>query len=144
MGFSIYIIESSRNLQKQAFKNNINAFRNGLYFSNLRFLTNNPYRNQTDQWFINGIGLDFNPQGFPIGTDITNTEQMTPKTLANCQQIWQFVLGPLQPELSLMSNKKNSYWVEFNRDKRCVFHPKTKVESSASYNPFSGKVFLEE
>jgi len=129
------------NIVRQAFQLNSSAFENGIYFANIRFLTKNPDRNQLDQWLIGKVGLDYNQKGFPIGTDIEDFDQQTPKTSENCRQIWQFILGPLQPKLHL-SKKNSGYWTYLNEQNVCIYQRDRLNKMILSYHSETGRVYL--
>ena len=131
------------NLYYHAFRLNGSAFENGIYFANIRFLTNNPEKNTLDQWLVEGIGLDFNRNGYPIGTDVQAADQQTPKTTEQCRQIWQFVLGPLQPKLYLSPNE-DGYWVQLNEQNICIYRSFHLDKMQLSYHSQTGKVYLTE
>ncbi len=133
----------AKDWQRQAFRLNAAAFSNGIHLAHARFLTNNQDKIRQDWWQDKGVGLDYNPMGFPIGTDISEINLTTPASAENCRQIWQFVLGPLQPEVSLKKTD-SGYWVELTEDKICVFYAFDLQKMQLSYHSLSGKVDLTE
>lgn len=133
----------SKGLRQQAFRLNASAFANGIHLARMRYLTNNLKENRLNQWMDFDIGLDFSPSGYPIGTDIENLETEAPATVENCRQIWQFVLGPLQPKMYLTENKQG-YWTQLNEDKSCSYFAFDLIKMQLSYHSSSGKVHLSE
>jgi hypothetical protein len=132
------------NLNKHAFRLNYSAFDNGIKFSNYKFIVNatNTISGSTiDQWNDGSIGLDYNKYGFPIGTNISDKNIQSPRNAMDCLQLWQFVLGPLKPEISL-SEKKTNYWVRLNSAGSCEYRDKNVRELMVNYNPNEGKVKL--
>ena len=133
----------AKDWQRQAFKLNAAAFTNGIHLANARFLTNNADQILINWWQHNGVGLDYNTAGYPIGTDIVDIQVSTPATVENCVQIWQFVLGPLQPKVQLKQTK-NDYWAELTEDRTCVFHAFELKKMQLSYHSQTGTVILTE
>ncbi len=133
----------AKNWQQQAFNLNAAAFTNGIHLANARFLTNNSRQKRIDWWIDGGIGLDYNKAGYPIGTDISDSQLGAPINAENCAQIWRFVLGPLQPQIH-SSKVKNGYWVELTKDKTCIFRAFELEKMQLSYHSQTGTVTLTE
>ncbi len=133
----------AKDWQRQAFRLNAAAFTNGIHLANARFLTNNANQVQVDWWLQGGIGLDYNSAGYPIGTDISDSQLSAPVKPENCGQVWKFVLGPLQPQMH-PSKSENNYWVELTEDKTCVFHAFGLEKMQLSYQSQTGTVILIE
>lgn len=128
-------------LQQHAFRLNAAAFTNGIYLANIRFITNNAERKTTDIWGEKETGLDFNRFGYPIGTNVLDVSQETPTSAEQCRQVWMFVLGPLQPKISLSSDSE-SYWVELDNSNNCIFRAFNLEKMQLSYQSRTGKVVL--
>ncbi|MBV1909443.1 MAG: hypothetical protein KUG78_08975 [Kangiellaceae bacterium] len=127
--------------QRQAFRLNSSAFENGIRLANMRFKSSSIEQNLVDRWFDKDVGLDYNENGFPIGTDIVIGESDKGMSAENCQQVWRFVLGPLQPKM-LVARSENEYWVEVDANNNCVFHPFKIQQMQLSYHSTTGKVVL--
>jgi len=130
-------------LHLQAFKLNFSAFRNGIKLANYHFIVsqNNPPNHGIDRWLDKNIGLDFNSYGFPIGTNVTDISQEKVQTSIQCMQLWQFVLGPLQPPISLIK-KPDFYWVELTKNGLCTYQSDNVKNFIINYDPLSGKISL--
>jgi len=135
--------DASVGFQRQAFKLNASAFANGIYLANMRFIVNDSNNSTKNQWLDDEIGLDYNSNGFPIGTDIENLSQETPMTAENCRQVWKFVLSRLQPKVYL-NPVADGYWVEITKDKVCIFRAFNLQKMQLSYQSLTGKVLLTE
>lgn len=133
----------AKDWQRQAFRLNAAAITNGIHLANVRFLTNNSNKIQTDWWLQGGIGLDYNSSGYPIGTNISDRQLQAPINSENCAQIWRFVLGPLQPQIH-SSKITSGYWVELTDDKTCVFHAFELEKMQLSYHSQTGTITLTE
>lgn len=133
------------NLERQAFYYNYSTFKDAIYLANLRFLANTRNRRLIDNWVEKdpaqekSVGLDFNRFGYPIGTDITDSQQNTPETVANCIQIWQFLMGPVQPEIAQVRGDKN-YWASLTHKGLCVYHSEKVDNVHIIYDSTNGKV----
>ncbi len=143
----------------KAFSLNYAAFQNGIYLARVKFIANSHQISKIDRWKESNkgvtTGLDYNAQGNPIGTDIIDNLQQTPVNVTQCQQIWEFVLGPLKPELFLSHKeiikfKKQSktqiygdlYWVEISPEKSCIIQSTNTTGMIIKYDTLSGKVNL--
>jgi len=129
------------NLQKKTLLITASAFKNGIKFANIKFNLNQN-NNNLNLWNTNNVGLDFNYHGFPIGTNILNNEQLVPASSEQCRQIWQFVLGPLQPALELSFNN-SGYWVKLNTNGSCSYRY-SQYRPHINYQPLTGKISLLE
>ena len=128
------------NLQKNAFILNYSAFKNGIKFANIKFRLHKNNKQKFNLWTSRKKGLDFNGNGFPIGTSISNNEQRLPETPEQCREIWRFVLGPLQPKLKLELNDDN-YWTTLSLNNECFYHYSTQ-QPHIIYSSITGKVTL--
>ena len=132
------------NLNRHAFKLNYAAFSNGIKFANYRFIlnrTNENSDNGIDQWTDGEVGLDYNKFGFPIGINVSDKSVQVPLTANDCLQLWQFVLGPLKPEISL-NQDKSEYWVSLNNRGNCEYRSENVGELLVNYDSNAGKVTL--
>jgi len=132
-----------KDLRIQAFSLTASALKNGIYLARSKFLVRLKNEQYLDLWIDGKTGLDFNKTGYPIGTSITDSKQQEPKTAVHCKEIWQFVLGPLQPELTLVKNR-NDYWVQLTSDNICVYRSPFVDKMQLSYHSSTGKVELTE
>lgn len=138
----------------QAFKLNYAAFNNGIRFAKVRFIAREQKQSNIDVWSVSQVntlsGLDYNQYGFPIGTDITSTNQQLPETDEQCRQVWQFVLGPLQPKIFLSTDdyeqihQDAGYWAKITPDNICLYHSSQVNQFVIRYNARSGEVLLME
>ncbi|TQV88540.1 hypothetical protein [Aliikangiella coralliicola] len=128
-------------LEQNAFYFNFLALKNSIRLANLKFLAGQANPTPTDQWVENEVGLDFNSKGYPIGTDITNSRQEKPESAENCKQIWQFLMGPLQPRVSTNSEPEN-YLVTLMNNDICVYRSPRINDRQIRYNSNTGKVSL--
>jgi len=135
--------DSYQNLRKQAFLLTSSAFKNGIYFAHSKFQVRQNQEQYFDLWVDETTGLDFNKKGYPIGTSISNINQQKPKTAKHCKEIWQFVLGSLQPELVLAENE-NDYWVQLTSSDICIYHSPFTNKMQLSYHSLTGKIELVE
>ncbi|MDQ7049355.1 MAG: hypothetical protein Q9M92_07330 [Enterobacterales bacterium] len=126
-------------LYTQAFYLNSKAFENAIYFARVKFMSDHTQISSLDRWTINGIGLDYNNAGYPTGTDVDDSYYDRPQTVENCQQIWRFILGPLQPKL-LLQPTENNYWVELNDNNICIYRPFHYKNLEIRYDSALGKV----
>lgn len=131
------------NFNRQAFRLNYSALHNGIRLANYRFIANSQQESRIDRWVENDIGLDFNLKGYPIGTDIISGFQESPKTSNQCSQIWQFVLSPFSPSLSLQ-RQDSGYWVELTPENVCVYRFTEVDNLEIRYQAIKGKVELRE
>lgn len=129
------------NFYERAFKLNYSAFKNGIQFANYRFITDKKKDSTIDKWINQDIGLDYNEYGFPIGTEISDITQESPVTADDCRHIWQFVLGPLRPDISF-TVKNKGYWVQLTTDKVCVFRSGNVANFEIHYRAIEGNVLL--
>ena len=150
VGFFVFIFASliyflnqpssaQQNLRKQAFLLTASAFKNGIHFAHSKFQLSQSNPNKLNLWVENDTGLDFNHNGFPIGTSIKILEQKTPITTSNCIEIWRFVLGPIQPTLGVEGDKTN-YWASLSEQNVCVFKSPYLDKMQLSYHSLTGKV----
>lgn len=135
-------------LQKKAFSLNASAFKNGIYLAHIKFLANAGEKqadtNLTDRWISDGIGLDYNAQGFPVGISYTkNNLPKQPGKLEDCRDIWGFVLGKLRPRLYL-NRRLDSYWVDISDDGVCHYYFSDFKQTTISYHSLTGNVNLVE
>ncbi len=135
-------------LQRKAFSLNASAFKNGIYLAHIKFLANvgdkQADSNLIDRWISDGLGLDYNVHGFPVG--ISYTKHNLPKQpvrLEDCRDIWDFVLGKLRPKLYL-NKKLDSYWVDISDDGVCHYFFSDFKKTVISYHSLTGKVNLVE
>ena len=147
IGGVIYLLSNReanhQGFRKQAFALTASAFKNGIYFANTKFQIHLNKEQHFDLWTDGKAGLDFNAAGYPIGTSIIDNKQQQPKTATHCKEIWQFVLGPLQPKLTLIKNNTD-YWVQLNSDNICIFKSSFTNKLQLSYHSLTGKVTLTE
>lgn len=132
------------NMDRHAFRLNFAAFSNGIKFANLRYTTNSASvmgKGGIDQWLDGDIGLDYNNAGFPIGTDILVAGLQLPRSSKDCLQLWQFVLGPLQPKITL-SQKSGKYWTRLIDDSVCIYQSSQIDGLFILYDANKGKVSL--
>lgn len=134
-------IEDNFNLQ--AFQSNYGALNNGIRLANYHFIATSRRESQIDRWVENGIGLDFNLKGFPVGTDVDSASQESPRTSSQCSQVWQFVLSPFGPNLSL-TNDQLGYWVELTPENVCVYRFSKVKNLEIHYQASEGKVTLHQ
>lgn len=132
-----------KSLDEGAFHSNYLAFKNSIRLANLKFLASVSTQKNLDKWIVNGRGLDYNQTGFPIGTSVVITEAAKPQSVTHCQQIWQFLMGPLQPELVLAKNP-NHYWVVLDPQGNCVFKNPKVLGKQIVYVATTGKVNFSE
>jgi len=125
----------------QAFYLNSKAFENGIYFARVKFMSDHSQTDSLDRWIKNSRGLDYNQAGFPTGTDVEDSYFDKPQRVENCQQIWRFVLGPLQPKIFLTPSDKG-YWVELNDQNNCIFRPFHYKTLEMGYNAATGEVVI--
>jgi len=109
-------------LYAQAFYLNGKAFENAIYFARVKFMSGHTQTSSLDRWTVNEVGLDYNNAGYPTGTDVEDPYYDRPQNVENCQQIWRFVLGPLQPRLFLQASDKG-YWTALTDENICVYRP---------------------
>jgi hypothetical protein len=133
----------SDNLYRQAFYLNAAAFKNGIHLANIKFFANNPNNDTIDRWQLPDVGLDYNNRGYPIGTQLSELDEKRITDIEQCRQIWQFVLGPLQPKIFLNANS-NGYWVELIETDICIYHPFNQPELSLRYLASTGETNLSE
>lgn len=131
------------NLEGHSFFLNYSAFQNSIYLANMRFIADRSKLDRIDHWVDNDIGLDFNVYGFPIGTDITVGDQKSPRSIENCAQIWRFLMGPFQPELSTKQDDK-IYSTALSADDNCVYRSPWVKERQIIYNSTLGKVIFSK
>jgi len=132
-----------KNLRKQAFSLTASAFKNGIYLARSKFLVRLNNEQYLDLWVDGTTGLDFNKTGYPIGTSINDKGEKEAKTSNHCKEIWQFVLGPLQPNLIIIENG-NDYWVELTSNNTCIYRSPFLDKMQLSYHSLTGKVELTE
>ena len=132
-----------QNLDEGAFYSSYLAFQNSIRLANRKYLANINDGKYLDKWIVNGKGLDYNKTGFPIGTSVVIPELAKPQTAIHCQQIWQFLMGPLQPELVLDKNLKH-YWVILDSQSNCVFKNPRVLGRHIVYEATSGEVSFSE
>ena len=132
-----------KNLDQGAFHSNYLAFKNSIRLANLKFLANVSDGKYLDKWIVNGRGLDYNQAGFPIGTSVAILKPERPQTVTHCQQVWQFLMGPLQPELELAKHS-NHYWVSLDHSGQCVFKNPNVLSKQIVYETTTGKVSFSE
>ncbi len=128
-------------LLRQAFYLNAKAFENGIYFSRVKFMSNHNRISSIDAWLNQGVGLDYNEAGYPIGTDIDDPYYDKPQNVENCRQVWRFVLGPLQPLLFLEPSDKG-YWVELTEENDCIYRPYRYKNLQILYNSANGSIIF--
>ena len=128
-------------LQKKSLVINSSALKNGIKFANMKFKLKKNNSQRLNLWISNGVGLDFNDNGFPIGSNISNLNQQLPKSSKQCRQIWKFVLGPLQPKLELKFN--NGYWTKLEKNNTCSYRYSSH-KPYIVYHSLSGTVTLSD
>jgi hypothetical protein len=134
--------DNSSRLLKNSIIINGSAFRSGIRFAHVKFNFYEKKHNHLNIWTSNGIGLDFNSNGFPIGTSILNNKQQLPISSEQCRQIWQFVLDPVRPVLKLTLNK-TGYWTTLNSKNECTYRY-SSYKPHIIYQPTTGQITLLE
>ena len=152
LGGAIYLLFFKQpdvidNLNRQAFKLNHAAFANGVRLANLKFILSEDEESNLNRWQDNNSGLDFNAQGFPIGTDIQEEGLLMPASIKNCRQIWNFVLGPIKPLVLLNKGDTNTndgqhYWTRIDDRGVCYYMPVKEIGLNMQYNASLGTVSL--
>ncbi|WP_196139761.1 hypothetical protein [Aliikangiella sp. G2MR2-5] len=134
-----------QNLQDQSFNMSFQAFRNSIKLANLKYLANNHKFSGQDRWVENGVGLDFNLKGFPIGTNISIPDQAYPDSAKDCEDIWHFLIDYLLPENTPGSETQTSKInkvVTLTTDNKCVYQQPNSKMLAISYDSSRGAVEL--
>jgi len=126
-------------LNTQAFYLTGKAFENAVYFAHVKFMSNHTQVSSLDRWIVDGVGLDYNEFGYPTGTNVDDSYYDRPQTVENCQQIWLFILGPLQPKLYLQASGEG-YWTRLNDENICVYQPFYNKNLQIRYDSALGSV----
>ncbi len=116
------------------------AFQEAIIFAHMKYHTQSVGRGaHLDLVTIDGKGLDFNANGYPIGVDHSESSLTLPITVQNCRQLWQTLLVALRPALApsagavLNTSALNG---------KCVFTSIKHFEQSIVYDPNTGRVSL--
>ncbi len=137
----------SVSLQKQAFRLNYSAFKNGIIFANYQFIIHEKVMLKKALSLNNEqpskLKFLYNEAGFPVALNKQQKAQNKPLSSQDCLDIWQNVLGPLQPKISLKPADKN-YWVSLSKNNDCVFHHELLKSMQIRYKASSGKVILTD
>lgn len=131
----------SENFHEQAFYLNYSAFKSSIYLANIKYLSQKENRQKIDVWQENSLGLDYNYQGFPIGTSIKYKDQNSPLNNQDCMDIWRFLMS------SLLTTKQHknyffNYSAQLNMQKNCEFYYAPASRKKIVYHPEKGKVFF--
>ncbi|MET1255693.1 hypothetical protein [Aliikangiella maris] len=138
------------NLHQQTFQLNYAAFKSGIRLAHYHFLAkddlakkNGVTKSSTGENLIKqSIGLlHFNQHGFPIAIKRYSADQQTPLSVQDCIDIWDSVLGPLKPNLSITPTD-TEYWVRLSSNNQCIIGSHTANNSQISYDAIVGKVTL--
>lgn len=132
------------NLNQQAFRLNYAAFKNGIKLANYQFIANQSLYQSSEilnRWNDGKSALDYNSSGFPIGTSVTDINQQQPNSALNCYEVWRFVLGPLQPEISI-DPSQGKYWTELHPNEYCAYYPPNIKNLAIFYYFNQGNVHL--
>ena len=131
--------DAHKNLREQSFLLAASAFKNGIYIAHSKYQTVQTNDNNLNLWSSRSTGLDYNHNGFPIGTSIKDIQQNIPTKVINCIEIWNFVLGPIKPTIG--TNKyKDDFWVELEDKGKCIFHSSHLTKMQLSYHSLTGSV----
>jgi len=141
--YFIYIKDPGikQNLERQAFQLNYSALQNAIRLQKYQYIVYKSNLEISKELTRRLNGLEFNRKGFPIAAEIIDKAQQSPRNALDCQQIWQKVLGPLQPVLQL-SPQENSYWVDITVDDICVFRSVNIHDLEIHYDAVKGLVSL--
>jgi hypothetical protein len=131
---------TQENLERRAFELNYAAFKNSVRLANYRFILKQA-ESGNNLTSIRVNGLEFNRSGFPVSGKKLTLSQNSPRNAEDCRQIWQNVLGPLQPPVSLGFMEK-SYWVELSIENYCIFRSSQISDLAIEYNAVKGLVSL--
>jgi len=132
---------SINKLENRAFELNHSAMENGIRLANYQFIVRTATDKKASKKNIKINELTFNEEGFPIADANSTGYRHSPNTPEDCQQVWQRVLGPLQPELSL-SPKESRYWVDITVDNICVYRNNRINDRQIEYDAVKGLVSI--
>ena len=143
VSYFLYLKEPSiqENLERRAFQLNYSALKNSIRLFNYRYILKQAESGNLNAAHISINGLAFNSAGYPIGESKAKPTQESPIFAENCRQIWQSVLGPLQPALS-SKYSQNGYWVELSIENYCIFRHGQISDLAIEYNAVKGLVSL--
>ncbi|WP_144392399.1 hypothetical protein [Pleionea sediminis] len=131
----------SRKADQQILTVTTSALQQAVIFSHMKFHAVSANKlNYIDLVKINDFGLDFNKQGFPIGTSHSENSITLPVTTNNCREIWNALLVVMQPMLEPEAQAKIRVK---SLSGVCHFRSIKFPEHSILYNPKSGKVSLK-
>ncbi|MDH5432972.1 MAG: hypothetical protein OEY19_03440 [Gammaproteobacteria bacterium] len=128
-----------QNLARQTLYFNYYALQNGIRLSNIKFLAQ-AEKKHINVIISNGIGLDFNDYGFPVGTRFEHRSANYKLKTSDCSEIWQFVLNKLGNRIQTTANK-DEFWTE-SKSNSCFYYSPVYIDEFIVYNPLSGKVHL--
>ncbi|TQV71988.1 hypothetical protein FLL45_17615 [Aliikangiella marina] len=132
---------SINNLERRAFALNYSAFENGIRLANYQFIVRAANERSNTNKSIKINRLMFNNNGFPVANEDASSYRQSPSTVQDCRAIWQRVLGPLQPELSI-SAKESRYWVDITVDNICVYRNGRIDDQQIEYDAVKGLVSI--
>lgn len=146
-GYWFFLKEPSslNDLENNAFALNHSALSNGVRLANYQYLvrTGNIQSQKGLNKALKINGLTYNNLGFPVADDLLAGFPQTPNTAQDCQAVWQRVLGPLQPELSI-SPERSRYWVDISVDKVCIYRNNRIKDKQIEYDAVKGLVSIVE
>ncbi|WP_444996341.1 hypothetical protein [Aliikangiella sp. IMCC44359] len=132
---------SVNNFHRQAFELNYSAFANGIRLANYQHLASDQQAsNKPIQKMIKN-NLIFNNKGYPISKKIIHEKRQMPNSALDCKYIWDSVLGPLRPELSI-SKPAKGYWVKLSTEDICVIQTTDLSDLTIQYHANMGKVTI--
>lgn len=130
-----------KNFHRQAFQLNYSAFANGIRLAHYQYLAREEQSLKISDRVSMLDKLTFNKQGYPVAKKITLNKQQMPKSSLDCKFIWDNVLGPLRPELSI-TQPVQGYWVKLSKNAVCIIQSTELNDLTIQYHARKGKVTL--
>ena len=116
------------------------AFQEGVIFAHLKYHSTGSRQKQLDVFSLDGQGLDFNTQGYPVGFEHTQESIRRAVTKRDCRQVWQYLQGPFRPTITPESDAS---FRALTKDGLCIYQSLVIESHQIVYNPRKGNVYLK-
>ena len=126
----------------KAFDMSAEALNNSIRLANIKFLSQKGTFKHIDVWLEKDVGLDFNTNGFPVGTNLLKEQVDRPIKLSQCIEVWAFLFGGMQPIVNKPNRKL--FWATTDEQSVCRYLSFAITDKQIVYDTTNGLVTVEE